>query len=223
MKLLICIKLQPFFIIFVLSVIMFVTNNSCQKVTISDTIKTHTPPGGPIVYTDVNPDIVIHGTNPTQQFYIDLNNDGSNDFKFEFFFTPNARNGAECQPGPRFDINVSPADGSSNAIAVEGNYPAALGLYAIINGSHRQWSGVTGEKLLSGYYSPGCGSSSQGKWTGNVNKYLGLKLISGAKAYYGWVNLSISVSGFYSAIALTVQSYVYNSVPNQPILAGQTR
>src|SRR5437762_538264 len=50
--------------------------------------------------------------------------------------------------------------------------------------------------------------------------YLGLGLVKGTDTYYGWVHLSVSVS--YNSVGFTVKNYAYNSVPGQPILAGQT-
>lgn len=179
-----------------------------------------------IVYTDVNPDSVIYGANPAHQYSLDLNKDGITDFKFEVFFAPQARSGAECQPGPFFYVRVSPVDGSTNEIAINGNFPDVLDSLAIVDSTHRQWSADLYQILISGRYNPGCGGGiSQGYWTGSDDKYLGLKIINSGKIYFGWVRLLVSISkyNFYSSISLTVRDYAYNSVPNQQILAGQKK
>jgi hypothetical protein len=62
----------------------------------------------------------------------------------------------------------------------------------------------------------GCGGSSSGKWDSGLVKYLGLKLISGGKIYYGWARLNI-VAGYF-----TIYDYAYNSIPDSSIHAGDT-
>ncbi len=77
--------------------------------------------------------------------------------------------------------------------------------------NHTATSGITEEG--------NCSSTTAGNWA-NVNPYyLGLKLISGGHTYYGWARLSFSS---YSG-TLTLFDYAYNSVPDQPILAGQQK
>jgi hypothetical protein len=52
----------------------------------------------------------------------------------------------------------------------------------------------------------------------NQNKYMGLKLKKGSSAYYGWVRLYLNTS----LPKLIVRDYAYNTLPGQPIVAGQT-
>jgi hypothetical protein len=49
--------------------------------------------------------------------------------------------------------------------------------------------------------------------------YIGLKLKKAGLIYYGWTRLSVSVSS--TSASFTIKDYAYNSVPNQPILAGE--
>jgi hypothetical protein len=56
----------------------------------------------------------------------------------------------------------------------------------------------------------------------NTRAYLGLRFPIGGQEHYGWANLSVSTGGeFDSQIAATLSGYAYNTVPNQPIFAGQ--
>ena len=42
----------------------------------------------------------------------------------------------------------------------------------------------------------------------------------GTDFYYGWIKLGVGIN--ISFVTITIMEYAYNSIPNQPILAGQT-
>ena len=50
--------------------------------------------------------------------------------------------------------------------------------------------------------------------------YVGLQLIHAGQTYYGWVRMDVNVTA--GSASMTIKDYAYNSIPNQPILAGQT-
>jgi hypothetical protein len=66
-------------------------------------------------------------------------------------------------------------------------------------------------------------STLSGNWTTATDEFLGLTLVSNSQSYYCWVRLNVSavIIGPTSA-TFTIKDYAYNSIPNQPILAGQT-
>lgn len=64
-----------------------------------------------------------------------------------------------------------------------------------------------------------CGNSTSGVWPNLIDHYLGLKLIVGSNTYYGWARMQINLLNPTSCI---IKDYAYNSIPNQPILAGET-
>ena len=168
-----------------------------------------------IVYTDVNPDYVISipVVNPIPTDYnIDLNNDGISDYKIScsFSFAP-------CQFRQYVSYVKVSALNTNAVVAVSGSTnPLAMNFNdGILSGFTFSTSGYL--RYVSGGY---CGSSTLGVWPNSVDRYLGLKLIVGANAYYGWVRMQVSVG--VNPFSCTIKDYAYNSVPNQPIVAGQT-
>lgn len=149
-----------------------------------------------IVYTDI-PDAT-----PNATYSLDLNNDGNVDFVL--YFGGSAGNvGVLCSPQ------------QNNAYAgnvVGGDYLAwALTSSTSICDSLSSWYGTNYPGTL------GVGSST-GYWPGATDRYLALKLVEGANAYFGWVRLDV----FPTSTSFTVKDYAYNSTPNACIQAGQT-
>jgi hypothetical protein len=78
----------------------------------------------------------------------------------------------------------------------------------------------------------GCGSTYTGYWCdGNngspcsdVDAYLGLKVEFKGSTYYGWAHVAMTPGMFGHSIAFSVQlkGYAYETIPGQPIMAGQT-
>jgi hypothetical protein len=214
------------FLIFIL-----IFYSSCQKETSVDSEQTIAAAGSSIIYTNVNPDSTIISEihfgvsgDSSKDYYLDLNNDKKADFVFRIYYQSFSR----ClQGGFNSFVSVSPANGSSNQIANVNLYAAALDSLTSINASLSKWSGVTAQKL--GEYDrqcdicdvrSGCYGSPAGNWTTGSIKYLGLKIISSNNVYYGWARLMIAIGPWSK---LTIMDYAYNSNPNQPILAGQTK
>ena len=218
-------------IIFTIAVLFF--NGSCSKDTISPDAGKTTTGSSTIVYTDVNPDSVILQINPAS-FKLDLNNDGINDFVF------NSTKG-ECGDGmiapivPYTYLSVGPASGGNMIMTNHGIIPNGLNLAAALDNStaiapDSMWV-TTSQFLLYGASTSGyirC-MKANGYWLNVSDKYLGLKFIKGNNTYYGWARLSSSYSATplpYRHLTigqLIVKDYAYSSIPNQPILAGQTK
>ena len=59
-----------------------------------------------------------------------------------------------------------------------------------------------------------------GGWVDVSDRYLGFQFIIDDQTHYGWARLSVRVSGHHVKAHLT--GYAYETVPNQPIKAGQT-
>ena len=57
-----------------------------------------------------------------------------------------------------------------------------------------------------------------GLWNNVIDKYVALKIQVSANIYYGWARLDVGNFGF----PITIKDYAYNSIPDQPIFAGQT-
>jgi hypothetical protein len=57
------------------------------------------------------------------------------------------------------------------------------------------------------------------------NRYLGLKFVIHGKVHYGWARLSVTLGHHrqYGDVSGTLTGYAYETVPNKPIIAGQTK
>lgn len=162
-----------------------------------------------IIYTDVNPDVTMIGSDSTanQYYSLDLNNDDTTDFyirvSFLRFYSIRAR-GVEINS---FDVNGVICDSS--------RFPLAMNLGDKIN-SNSNWAANIANALRSL-----TGNNWEGNWTTTTDHYLGLKIRSGNNIYYGWVRLRVLVVQGKSSVK--VKDYAYNSIPNKRILAGQMK
>jgi len=64
-------------------------------------------------------------------------------------------------------------------------------------------------------------STATGNWINVKNRYLGVRFSIKGKIHYGWARLSVRVQ-LPLAITATLTGYAYETIPNKPILAGQT-
>ena len=168
-----------------------------------------------IVYTDVNPDstITCSGSACTKTYNLDLNNDGISDYSIT-----SVRTGNICQHGGlvyRSYVSVSALNTNAVVAVTSTTYPLA------INFNDKIFSGLS--LSTSGYvwnkYWGNCGSGTLNLWPNSVDRYLGLKLIVGANTYYGWARMQVV---FGTQPTCIIKDYAYNTIPNQPILAGET-
>ncbi len=73
----------------------------------------------------------------------------------------------------------------------------------------------------------GCGTfmgsgSCGGRWYQARNRYLGLKFQISGETHYGWARLSIYGDFQSRKTTALLTGYAYETVPNKPIIAGQT-
>ncbi|WP_299226992.1 T9SS type A sorting domain-containing protein [uncultured Psychroserpens sp.] len=157
---------------------------------------------GQIIYTDVDPDITEG--NAASATFIDLNNDGTDDF------------GIGTIDAPAVGFNgINPTDswlGSAGTYL----YPFALNAGDPISSGQTTWygSGAVGTLNYTSCYN-GIGGSN---WCGVTDKYLGLRFNIGLDTHYGWARLDVSASGD----SMTLKDFAYNSTPGEAINAGQT-
>src|ERR1043165_390977 len=161
-----------------------------------------------IVYTDVNPDNTNSCSSQCLQiggfcnetFDIDLNQDGQTDFTITTWSAPSAY--LPCGAG----VMVT----SFNGNEVSGNNTWPLQ----INANSEIFSGVwtTSVGYLRRVYA---GNSFSGLWTYSGDKYLGVSLMIDTNSYYGWIRLSVAVTGGFDVHAsCTVRDFAYNSIPD---------
>jgi hypothetical protein len=71
--------------------------------------------------------------------------------------------------------------------------------------------------------------SDVGPWVekdkGVRNRYLGLKFVIHGKVHYGWARLSVTLGHHrqYGDVSGTLTGYAYQTIPNKPIITGQTK
>ena len=116
-------------------------------------------------------------------------------------------------------VYASPLNGNAlKDTLTTGNVPIPLQLNAVIDSNlllQQSWQ-TSGSHTLreSGGIGP------VGLWNNLSDYYLGLRLLQSGQTYYGWVRLRVAVS--LGGASVIIRDYAYNSIPNQPILAGQT-
>jgi hypothetical protein len=60
----------------------------------------------------------------------------------------------------------------------------------------------------------------RGKWLNVKNRYLGVRFQISNQHHYGWIRLRVETIGYH--ITATLTGYAYETIPNKPIIAGQT-
>lgn len=61
--------------------------------------------------------------------------------------------------------------------------------------------------------------SEHGPWLNVKGRYLGLRFQVGGEVHYGWARLNVSTH----PVIATLTGYAYETIPNKPIIAGQTK
>ena len=174
------------------------------------------PSEAKIVYTSAHKRLPIN-----QNFFLDLNHDGVKDFVFDDIVS----NGNSRQPS----FAAITAEGWETGAEVVGKvasfraFPYALRAGSSIGPnrpfvSDRPGSMAGVEYVYYGFW------ANKGK--GLRNRYLGLKFLISGKVHYGWARWNVRVyhnkNGKLIANAL-LTGYAYETVPNKPIIAGQTQ
>lgn len=163
-----------------------------------------------IIYTDIEdttlylPPLTNGYDDFTVNYYFDVNDDGSNDFRvrnhyWETYVSPSS------PYYPNREVGFS-CMGNNRTVFDEGcvvNYSYNTLIPAEVEYS---WGYIYVEEYMLGVY---CGTP----W---YNTYLALKLVVGGSFYYGWVEVS------FTGYTPTVHAYAYNSIAGEPIYAGQT-
>jgi len=171
------------------------------------------PAEAKIVYTAANVQIL----GPRSFYNLDLNHDGITDFRIT-----NTTNYNTDQAF--WDLFVRPNQGNAaiGTFVYRGFPPnaRALGLGARI--------GAAGEHLYSqsakmvSFYVGGGGSSAHGNWNNVTNHYLGFKFQIAGETHFGWARFDVRVLTGPVRINALLTGYAYETIPNRPIIAGQT-
>ena len=205
-------QLQKKFYAFIVTAMMFSVSANAQ-----------------IIYTDVNPDIVLNlvfSSFHSEYDSLDLNNDGINDFILEA-----SKTGTMCTC-----TNIHGADNDyatvySTSLSWIADQAGGYALNSLIDSS-LGWTNASHELAHSLHICVACTQGgndisylgTSGNWANVYGKYLPLKIQVATDFYYGWIKLGVAIGGGIanSTVSITIMEYAYNSIPNQPILAGQT-
>jgi hypothetical protein len=135
-------------------------------------------------------------------FRLDIDGDGVADYRLANFLTT----------GDEGAVQIF-SDVRGNQVMGTGRYASALQSGASIGPAVRfQRAFTTMEKWndFSGLF------ESFGPWAGVTNQYLGLKFLINGQYHFGWARLSVK------GTRVALKGYAYETIPNKPILAGQT-
>jgi hypothetical protein len=181
-----------------------------------------------IVYTDVNPDVVVDVNNPA--YDLDFNTDAITDASFlvnsiavttSYNGIPVTYNGsyAVAYPVAGGGLQMSLVPGSSSSSMTSAVAPLnngdAINPAAMFTSS----AGLLALDLIIN--APLLGYTSYqyqgGEFLGVSDKFLGVKFVAGVTTHYGWVRLDVAAD----ASSITIKDYAYNQFPDGEILAGQ--
>jgi hypothetical protein len=167
-----------------------------------------------IVYTPASVKL-----SPGDTYRLDLNDDGRTDFSIL------DRSCVPVSSGSCLSFVAEKANTGNSAMGSPGHPPFALALRlgSMIGGSSAHL--YPGKALLAGVFNPGtyCSGGVFGPWREAVDCYLGFKFQIKRETHYGWARLSVLFSSethYHFQTVLT--GYAYESVPNKPLIAGQT-
>jgi hypothetical protein len=174
-----------------------------------------------IVYTPSNTPMVINGANHglglTQ---LDLNNDGTPDFAFGLSSTIRFTSIGYTSRF-KFLLRLAP-DQAGNQVVQGQQAGTAAAIAAGRKIGPQQKFGANGYLVHQVYnISSKSKDVSSGSWRNVEFAYVGLKIMIDGQVHYGWARIKFPYpdAGYdYPSI----YGYAYESIPNQPIIAGQT-
>ncbi|MGA2424834.1 MAG: hypothetical protein ABSG07_12590 [Terriglobales bacterium] len=176
-----------------------------------------------IVYTPTHHHIV-----PNHTFHLDLNGDGTTDFKIHDFFTYTSF--GEVLYGA---LSVRPAQAGNEVLGyAAGNRSLASALRVGVRiESTAKFS--PNKRVMASGDNDSAGADTSGFCTGpwkNVrNRFLGLKFMISGEVHYGWARLTETCitqghgTGDGGENSALLTGYAYETVPNKGIVAGRTK
>ncbi len=161
--------------------------------------------------------------------YIDLNHDGIKDFLLRTTYYAGTA-------GLEVGLNAAGYRNANNAVA--GRRFSRSG-YFLSGASALPANAQIGPKghfsvgfpfMAEELFSKGAGSqdSDLGAWVGKGNgvkdRYLGLRFVVNGQVHYGWARVSVTLGHHrqHDDVNGTLTGYAYETVPNKPIITGQT-
>jgi hypothetical protein len=178
------------------------------------------PAEAKIVYTPADKWIPLG-----QNFYVDLNHDGINDFRF-WLASANWSTSATKGTARSLNVQVATSRQTKNAFyfSVSQSYPCVPPLRkGKTVGPKSPFSGLGAPFLFLKSFRSGLTDERHSvcRWLGVKQAYLGVRFLIKGKTHYGWIRLGYVSAEPRSKAKLT--GYAYETIPNKPIIAGQTK
>jgi hypothetical protein len=165
------------------------------------------PAAAKIVYTPANRHI-----GPNHTISLDLNHDGTNDFRFHDTYSTNGNSGGGA-------LKLVPAQ-AGNHVWAKAGYATALPAGVRI-GPARPFA--PGARVMARvFFTPSSTPNTRGygPWQNATNLYLGLKFVIGGETHFGWARLTVKAQS--GGVVATLTGYAYETIANRPIIAGKT-
>jgi hypothetical protein len=157
-----------------------------------------------IVYTPAN--ITL-----SSRLALDLNHDGVPDFGFDYFTF-----------GRGFSLLIGPVQNNNEIVDhwSQGKRCAAALKKGVTVGPKGRFHQDPKALLMAGSIVSTGGGGHAGPWYGLIGqRYLGLKFVVNGKTHYGWAR----VKGKQGTYEYSLTGYAYETIPNKPIITGQTK
>jgi hypothetical protein len=173
-----------------------------------------TPPAdAEVVYTKVDQTINTH-----QGYAIDLNHDGIVDFRIQNIFKRRSERGYPyssiimLQAVPAHGVQV----GYSAYLAQALPAGAKVGPIQPAKPNH-----LGGAQMMQQFRFGSFGTYYWGSWINVSNRYLGLAFSINGETHFGWARLTVHWNRRWT-VSADITGYAYETIPNKPIIAGDT-
>jgi len=181
-----------------------------------------TPAGAKIVYTPANIPINVNGA----VVDLDLNHDGVNDFELGAGYSgPGLRIRRPFPPEGQHasSLEVAPLQQSNRVWAVEsqGRLCAAAVPKGKTVGPRRRYQPGNSNLIMAFASGNSVGGTAFCPWIKTQSAYLGLKFVVKGKVHFGWARIKTLGGSF--GFPAKVTGYAYETIPNRPIVTGQTK
>ena len=175
------------------------------------------PAEAKIVYTPADTNITPDHTIP-----LDLNHDGIVDFRFKDVYQRSHPYGFD-HTGLLSVLPANQANKIEGFSRINGNYASALRAGASIGPNARFTTGPNQieEAFIDTGRDPKLSTFCFSTWPSGQSRYLGLQFLINGEVHFGWARLNVTCSALHVVAKLT--GYAYETVPNKPIIAGQTK
>jgi hypothetical protein len=155
-----------------------------------------------IVYTPAH-----HLIGKNAHYQLDLNHDGVADVTFVNLYG--------CNFDYCYDVlNANPAGG--NGVQGAKGFLGIPYAYALNRGER-----IGPKDPFSGQLMASSNMGTLGRWINTTNRYLGLRFQIKGKTHFGWARLNVHLTG--GVMKALLSGYAYETTPNKPIIAGQTK